>query len=342
MNVRRARRALLAWFNKSKRPLPWRQTRDPYPIWVSETMLQQTTVGVVIPYYERFLRRFPNLRSLAAAREDTVLALWSGLGYYSRARNLRLAARELASKHEGIFPRDVETARTLPGVGPYTANAIASIAYGTRVAVVDGNVRRVLSRLFAVRGLTPQKTQALAQSLLSPTSPGAWNEGLMELGATICTPRNPKCDMCPLLPECRGRLRAEYWSGHPSPRPSIRTVVEMALVERRGAILLARNPLKQLMGGLLELPSAGLPGPGKAGRNLRTRYPRIFAIETKATATFAHTVTHHRIEGRLYRARLLGSGLPKAAAFHPVSSLTDLPLGGMTRKALRAVGIALR
>lgn len=342
MDVRGMRHLLLRWFSESKRPLPWRETQDPYAIWVSETMLQQTTVKAAIPYYERFMRRFPTNSSLAAAKEDAVLSLWSGLGYYSRARNLRLAAKHLASEHGGIFPKDPEIARTLPGVGPYTANAVTSIAYGAKVAVVDGNVLRILSRVFAVRDLTRGGAQTRAQSLLSPASPGAWNEAMMELGATLCTPRNPACDRCPLRAHCRGRNRAEHWSARPSSRPSVRTLVDMALVTRAGCILLIRNAEKHLLGGLLELPHGGLPRGPEPGVDLSGRYRRFLRINPRASATFSHTVTRYRIKGRVFRARLLKSGAPPGGAFHPLASLADLPRGGLSRKALGAIGIPLR
>ncbi|MEO8501960.1 MAG: A/G-specific adenine glycosylase, partial [Vicinamibacteria bacterium] len=183
-DLARLRRSLLQWFARSKRSLPWRKSRNPYAIFVSEVMLQQTTVTTVIPYYERFLKRFPDVASLAESDEDDVLALWSGLGYYSRARNLRSAARQLVLSHGGRFPEDVKAAMTLKGVGRYTASAVTSIAYGTRAAAVDGNVRRVLARLQAVRNLRTQDAQSRADLLLSARAPGTWNEAMMELGAT--------------------------------------------------------------------------------------------------------------------------------------------------------------
>ncbi len=338
MDIKGLRRSLLRWFSRSKRPLPWRRTRDAYAIWVSEMMLQQTTVSTVIPYYERFLKRFPDAASLAASDEDEVLALWSGLGYYSRARNLRQAARQLMEGHRGRFPMDVETAMTLKGVGRYTASAVTSIAYGTPNAAVDGNVRRVLSRLLAARNLGESDAQAKARSLLSTRSPGAWNEAMMELGATVCTPRKPRCEACPLAAQCHGRERPEHWSEGRPRRPSIPTVVEMALVEREGRILLTRNREGGLMGGLYELPHGGLPRKDAPTQSLRDRYHGTLRIDTEAAAVFRHAVTHHRIHARVFRARLVGRKGVADAAFHRIPEALALPLGGLTRKALRASG----
>jgi A/G-specific adenine glycosylase len=340
MDLPRLRRALLRWFSRSKRPLPWRRTRDAYAIWVSEMMLQQTTVATVIPYYERFVRRFPDVATLAASSEDDVLASWSGLGYYSRARNLRHAARQVVEHHGGRFPKDIESALALKGVGRYTASAVTSIAYGTPAAVVDGNVRRVLSRLHAVRQTSESDAQAKAQSLLSTRSPGAWNEAMMELGALVCTPRNPRCEACPVGSQCLGRDRPEHWSEGKPRRQTISTVVDMALVERGGKILLTRNREGDLMGGLYELPHGGLPRRAAPTQSLRDRYRGTLRVDTDAAATFRHTVTHHRIEARVFRARLAGSQGPSGAAFHGIPEALALPLGGLTRKALLACGLS--
>lgn len=339
MDITALRRSLLRWFARSKRPLPWRRTRDAYAIWVSEMMLQQTTVATVIPYYERFLKRFPDAAALAAAGEDEVLALWSGLGYYSRARNLRQAAKQLLEAHGGAFPRDIETAMALKGVGRYTASAVTSMAYGMPNAVVDGNVRRVLSRLHAVKNLGDSEAQEKARSLLSTRSPGAWNEAMMELGATVCTPRNPRCEACPIAAHCLGRDRPGHWSEGKPRRASIPTVVEMALVERGDRILLTRNQEGGLMGGLYELPHGGLPRRHAPTQGLRDRYRGALEVDTEVAARFRHAVTHHRIDARVFRARLVGRKGVAGAAFHRIPEALALPLGGLTRKALRASGL---
>ncbi len=204
------RERLLEWFHQYQRDLSWRRNKDPYRIWLSEIMLQQTRVAAVIPFYERFLEHFPSIRALAAAPEAEVLRLWAGLGYYSRARNLQRAAKEIVEKHGGEFPRSAEHALALPGIGSYTAAAILSIAFGERHAVLDGNVARVIARLGAVHGdlregARWQSLQAAADALLEPDAPSDWNQGMMELGATICTPKSPQCLLCPVAEFCRAR-----------------------------------------------------------------------------------------------------------------------------------------
>jgi len=208
--LRRFRKRLQAWFASSRRDLPWRRTKDPYLIWISEIMLQQTRVAAAIPYYERFAERFPDFKSLAAAPEEEVLRMWAGLGYYSRARNLQKAARQIVAEHDSQFPREREEALGLAGIGEYTAAAILSIAYGKKLAVLDGNVARVLARLVAQRGDLRSngrwaQLQSLANDLLAPQAPGDWNEAMMELGATMCTPRSPQCLLCPIAEFCQAR-----------------------------------------------------------------------------------------------------------------------------------------
>jgi A/G-specific adenine glycosylase len=206
------RERLLEWFHKYQRDLPWRRNKDPYRIWLSEIMLQQTRVAAVIPFYERFLEHFPTIAALAAAPEAEVLRLWTGLGYYSRARNLQRAAQEIVANHGGEFPRTAEHTLALPGIGSYTAAAILSIAFGSHHAVLDGNVARVIARLGAVHGdlregARWQRLQAAADSLLDRDAPSDWNQAMMELGAMICTPKSPQCLLCPVAEFCRARQR---------------------------------------------------------------------------------------------------------------------------------------
>jgi A/G-specific adenine glycosylase len=340
MEVGRLRRSLLGWFSRAKRPLPWRRSKDPYAIWVSEVMLQQTTVATVIPFYERFMSRFPTVLSLATAEEDEVLTLWSGLGYYSRARSLRLAARDVVENHHGQFPRTLEGALLLKGIGRYTAAAITSIAFGAREAAVDGNVRRVLSRLHAVRGASETRLQEMADGLMAPRSPGNWNEAVMELGATICTPRNPVCERCPVAGECRGRDRAEHWSeGKPRPK-SVPTPMQLALVLKGEKVLFVRNSEGGLMGGLYELPNAGLGARHEVETDLERRYRGVLKIDRdKVVASVRHTVTNHRIDGRVFPGTVIARALPPALSFHSIEEARALPLSGLTRKALRAAGI---
>ncbi len=259
------RGALLAWYRRARRDLPWRRTRDPYAVWVSETMLQQTRVETVLPYYERFIAELPTVHALAEAPEARVLALWSGLGYYRRARMLQAAARRIASEHRGRIPEEPEHLRRLEGVGPYTAGAIASIAFGRRVPLVDGNVARVLARLFAVeddvksaRGKA--RLWAIAGRLVAgvDVDGGDWNQALMELGATVCTPREPACAACPVRLRCRalagGVVRDLPRAAQKRPP---REVFRTALVLASGdAVLLARRCKRSLWGGLWEPPGA--------------------------------------------------------------------------------------
>src|SRR5512137_208808 len=246
MGATAMRRALLGWYDRNRRDLPWRRTKDPYRIWVSEVMLQQTTVKAATPYYEAFLKRFPTLQSLAEEPEEEVLAAWSGLGYYHRARNLHRGAQHVAERHGARFPRTLEAALAVPGVGLYTASAILSIAYGLPLPVVDGNVRRVLARLLALRGPEYRKDGPYynrAEELLDRERPGDWNQALMELGATVCTPRNPGCDACPLRSACRARalgLVDELPEGR-ARRAPVDVQVAAALVERDGKVLLVRR-----------------------------------------------------------------------------------------------------
>src|SRR5260370_1178822 len=219
------RKQLLGWFREFQRGLPWRRTTDPYRIWLSEIMLQQTRVAAAIPYYERFLQHFPDVHALAAAPPEDVLRLWSGLGYYSRARNLQKAARQIVAKHEGKFPSSEEDVLALPGIGNYTAAAILSIAFGEKHAVLDGNVARVLARLGALQGdlREPHRWQELqtsADELLEAKSPGNWNQAMMELGATLCTPKSPQCLLCPVAQFCEGRRLgiSEFLTEHTTKR----------------------------------------------------------------------------------------------------------------------------
>ena len=241
---------MLSWFAQRKRDLPWRRTRDAYRIWLSEIMLQQTRVAAVVPYYERFLEAFPNVQALARARTDRVLANWAGLGYYSRARNLQRAAKEIVARHAGNFPREYQAALALPGIGRYTAAAVLSIAYDQPYAVLDGNVARVLARIGAVRGelRAParwRKLDATAQGLLDRSAPGDWNQAMMELGATLCTPKSPRCAECPVEKWCRARALgiAEKLPSARKKRAAVKvTLAAAVLLDPRGRTLLVRQP----------------------------------------------------------------------------------------------------
>jgi A/G-specific adenine glycosylase len=243
-------RRLLAWFRTHRRDLPWRASRDSYRIWVAEILLQQTRIAAVIPYYDRFLKSFPTVESLARAPQERVLKLWSGLGYYSRARNLHRAAKEVVAQHGGMFPRTFDSALALPGIGSYTAAAVLSIAYDLPYAVLDGNVARVLARLGAIRGdlrapVRWRQLSELAQDLLPHEAPSDWNQALMELGEVVCTPQNPRCDDCPVSRSCRARalgLTGEI----PAPRrkraPVKIRIAAAILRDPRGRTILVRDP----------------------------------------------------------------------------------------------------
>ncbi len=256
---------LLAWYDASRRELPWRYApgtkADPYRVWLSEIMLQQTTVKAVIPYFEKFLTRFPTVASLAAAQEDEVLELWAGLGYYSRARNLHACARAIALRPNGAFPRTEADLLALPGIGPYTAAAIASIAFGQLASPVDGNIERVVSRLFAVKTELPAakaELRVLAATLTPTTRPGDFAQAMMDLGATICTPKRPSCLMCPLLALCKANALG---IADELPRRAIKAIrpsrfgIAFLALREDGHILLRRRPDRGLLARMMEVPS---------------------------------------------------------------------------------------
>ena len=275
--IGRLRRQLLEWYARNRRDLPWRRSSDPYAIWVSEIMLQQTRVAVVVERYQAFLERFPTLVSLALAPEQEVLALWSGMGYYGRARNLHKAAQFVAERHRGNLPATAGELRTLPGIGAYTAAAIASIAHGERVAVVDGNVERVLCRMAGWEAgnggaALKRKIEELAAQLIDPEQPGDFNQALMELGATLCLPRNPQCPACPFSADCitRGehktRPRPQMLSREVAHALSVRIGLQTGEANRQ--VLLEQRPDSlTVMPGLWELPA--LRDPSVPDRELR-------------------------------------------------------------------------
>jgi A/G-specific adenine glycosylase len=307
---------ILAWYGTNARDLPWRKSRDPYRVWVSEIMLQQTRVAAVIEHYHKFLRRFPNVEKLAAARESTVLAAWSGLGYYRRARMLHAAAKVIARKRDGKFPQTAAGWHELPGIGRYTAAAIASIAFGEPVAVVDGNVERVLQRVAGMPLSGAQLWQA-AEDLLDRSRPGDSNQGMMELGATVCTPRAPACLMCPVVELCatRGEL-----AGVAQPSPQKKREVHYALRCRDSDVFLVERPsYSSLMPGMWELPEIEAPG---------DHAEPTFTVKHSITTT-DYTV---RVWDSLSRQRSPGEWVPR-------SRLQRLPLTGLARKILRRAGM---
>jgi A/G-specific adenine glycosylase len=338
-------RALLGWYDRNKRDLPWRRTSDPYRIWLSEVMLQQTTVKTVAPYFDSFLARFPTLGDLACAKEEDVLAAWSGLGYYHRARNLHRGARHVVERHDGRFPRTLEAALAVPGVGLYTASAILSIAYNLPLPVVDGNVRRVLARLFALRGETWQKDAPyynLAEQELDRDRPGDWNQALMELGATVCTPRSPACGACPVRSSCRALALGlvEVLPEGRARRASVDVTVAAALIERQGKVLLVRRGEGRLMGRMWEVPQTSLESRGRPdlARELRDRHgldvlPGSLAVRAR------HAITYRRIRLEGYRSRLRSPAPrdPDRYAWVRPDELGSLPVSSMTRKLVKGL-----
>jgi A/G-specific adenine glycosylase len=338
--ARTLHRRLLGWYRRNRRDLPWRRTKDPYRIWVSEVMLQQTTVKAVRPYYTAFLERFPALTDLAAAREDAVLAAWAGLGYYHRARNLLRGARHVALRHAARFPKTLEAALAVPGVGLYTASAVLSIAHNLPLPVVDGNVRRVLARLFVLRGPRWKKDAPyynLAEQLLERDTPGDWNQALMELGATLCSVRRPACPACPLRGDCRAAALgiAESLPEAQARRATLDVTVAAALVERAGRLLLVRRAEGRLLGGLWEVPQTSLDSSGLADlpRELRERHgleilPGPLAVRVR------HAITFRRIRVEAYRARLARAPRrdPERLRWATPREIAGLPVSSMTRK----------
>ena len=258
--------ALLAWYDRHRRVLPWRARRgeraDPYKVWLSEIMLQQTTVKAVAPYYARFLGRWPTAEALAAASLDDVLRGWAGLGYYARARNLHACARQVVARHGGVFPRDLEGLRALPGIGEYTAAAIAAIAFDVAAVPVDGNVERVVARLFAVEETLPAakpEIKQLAASLLPANRSGDFAQALMDLGATICSPKRPACSLCPWSDACAARMRGDqetFPRKAPKREGRLRRGAAFVALRADGRMLLRRRPEKGLLGGMSEVPGS--------------------------------------------------------------------------------------
>jgi A/G-specific adenine glycosylase len=314
---RQFRKNILLWYDAHRRDLPWRASRDPYRVWLSEIMLQQTRVAAVIEHYHEFLRRFPTVQKLAVAREASVLAAWSGLGYYRRARMLHAAAKVIVRKHGGKFPANEEGLRELPGIGRYTAAAIASIAFERPTAVVDGNVERVLQRVAGKR-LAGEELWAAANCLLDAKRPGDFNQAMMELGAVVCTPRAPACLTCPVIEMCatRGELAAETKISKQTKRE-----IHYALHCRNGDVLLVQRARDaSLMAGMWELPEASA-----SGESL------LFTLRHSITTTD-------------YTVRVWQSALSAAVAgkWVPLDRLDRIALTGLARKILRNAAMFVR
>ena len=322
----RIRSRLLKWFAIHKRDLPWRtEPRDPYHVWLSEVMLQQTQVATVIPYYRRWLQRFPSLKALASAPIDDVLKVWEGLGYYSRARNFHRAAQHVVHERSGQIPDTVEGLLALPGVGRYTAGAIASLAFGRDAPILDGNVKRVLGRLYAIADVqSPRATHALwqlSESLLPKGRAGEFNEALMDLGATICTPRAPACPACPIRSDCiafaRGNPEA-YPARIKRPNVPHKVAVTAVIEDTDGRVLMAQRPLSGLLGGLWEFPGGEMEQPEDGDAAAQARHlarlvrsktgVRIRVTPGNFIGEVTHGFTHLRLTRHVAYVRLAGRG----------------------------------
>jgi A/G-specific adenine glycosylase len=312
---------LLPWFEENKRSMPWRSNRTPYRVWISELMLQQTRVDQVTPYFRRFMKRFPSLKSLAAASQEDVLKLWEGLGYYSRARNLHRAARIIVDKMNGRFPSNPADIIKLPGVGSYTAAAIGSLAFNQDLAVLDGNVIRVLSRLHAYTKDTRSSAartelQQMAETLLVKGEAGNYNEAMMELGATVCLPRNPKCNACPVVSVClaaRSGCPADYPVKAPKKKVPHIVVGAAVIRNRKSEVLIAQRREKDMLGGLWEFPG----GKQENGETIQQCIVRELREELGINVevenfmiTIRHAYSHFTMDMHTYFARIR-SGRPR-------------------------------
>ncbi len=334
--------ALLDWYDRAARDLPWRigpaarargERPDPYAVWLSEVMLQQTTVAAVAGYYARFLSRWPDVAALAAAPEAEVMAEWAGLGYYARARNLMACARAVAKDHGGRFPDTASGLRRLPGIGPYTAAAIAAIAFDRAETVVDGNVERVVARLFAVTEPLPgakRRLAALAGGLTPAVRPGDHAQAMMDLGATVCTPRRPGCGRCPLAQDCRARalgLAAELPRRAPKPEKPLRHGIAYLARRSDGAWLVERRPDRGLLGGM-----PGWPGTGWTATPPEPD-PPLAADWRDPGAEVRHTFTHFRLRLTLRLAEVPAGIAPRRGAFVPAEDFRPSALPTVMRKA---------
>jgi A/G-specific adenine glycosylase len=352
--LKKFRSRLLAWFRAHQRDLPWRSSRDPYRIWVAEIMLQQTRIAAVMPYYERFLDHFLDVESLAAAQQNQVLKLWSGLGYYSRARNLHQAAKKIVAHHNGKFPRDLAAALELPGIGAYTAAAVLSIAYDVPLAALDGNVARVLARIHAIPGdlRAPRTWRALTEAaghLLARRSPSDWNQALMELGEVICTPKSPLCLVCPVVQSC-GAYAQGLTNEIPAPRkkraPVCITIAAVILRDPQGRTLLIKDPGAHddvLFSRMWQFPAI------QVSRHAKTELEKYFA-ETFAINEIAlqelpparHGVTFRNITLLPFLAQV--AKLPKIPRSRIIAlkNLAKVPISSATRKLASAALLSTR
>ncbi len=334
---------LLAWYDRHRRVLPWRapagKLTEPYAVWLSEIMLQQTTIAAVIPYFLRFLKRWPTVADLAAAPLDDVLTEWAGLGYYARARNLHACAKAVVERHGGVFPADREALKALPGIGDYTAGAIAAIAFDIPAAAVDGNAERALSRLFGIETAMPAakpELRRIGESLVPADRPGDFAQALMDLGATVCTPRKPGCVLCPWRDSCRalalGIAESLPRKAEKVARPH-RTGVAFWVVDDTGAVLLRRRAEKGLLGGMIEVPStewgaAPSTAAASAAAPIKAEW-RVLPGQVR------HVFTHFELTLTVWAARLPAKGDPKAGLWVKPDRFGDYALPSVIMKVVR-------
>ena len=346
------RRNILRWYARHERDLPWRKTRNPYHVWVSEVMLQQTQVDTVIPYYHRFLSRFSTVQDLASASVDDVLKIWENMGYYARARNLHGAARQIIKQFGGKIPDTWHDLTSLPGIGSYTAGAILSMAYGQPVPAVDGNVKRVLARLFAIDqplndSQARRQVMDRVRALVPEKDPGRFNQALMDLGSKICTPRKPKCKVCPVRSSCQAYEHnlQSVLPLIPKRTPLPHSDVTAGIIhDAKGRVLIVKRPVKGLLGGLWKFPG----GPQVPNESLKSSLRRTIAEELgirvkvgKSLASVDHAYTHFRITLHAFGCTC-ESGKPKALAcdgwrWVPLVRLQDYAFS----KADREIALAL-
>ena len=348
-------KAMLAWFYAHQRDLPWRASRDPYRIWVAEVMLQQTRIAAVMPYYQRFLDRVPTVESLAGAPQAEILKLWSGLGYYSRARNLHAAAKQIVARHGAQFPRELGAALDLPGIGAYTAAAVLSIAYDVPLAVLDGNVARVLARIYALRGdLRAPKTWSLltatANQLIARDDVSDWNQSLMELGEVVCTPQSPRCGICPVARWCQAHAKG-LLDEIPAPRrkrpPVDMKIAAAILLDRRGRTLLVKDPGAHdgvLFSRMWQFPAIEVTRQPKAALAAHlgtTLNLSADALELEELPAARHGVTFRNIALLPFLARVRQLPTLPRTRILPLANLTELPISSATRK-IAAAALASR
>jgi A/G-specific adenine glycosylase len=334
-DVARVRERLLAWYDENARDLPWRRTKDPYAIWVSEIMLQQTRVETVLPYYARFLERFPSVLALAAAPESDVLAMWSGLGYYRRARLLHRGARHVAELHGGLVPADVESIRAIPGVGAYTTGAIGSQAFDLEAPLVDGNVARVAARLCAIeedvkKGKGLGRAWRIAEALVRGPRPGALNNALMELGAVVCVPREPRCLLCPLRDDCaarrEGRERSLPVITEKAVRPRVREIAAVLHLEGAAgtgarSVLLARCAADGLFAGMWEPPRVTTTDVHAARASLASMLGVDVVLSSEETRHVEHVLTHRVLDVAVHEGTV--GEVPRSAERSPERARYD-------------------